>query len=109
MSNNYFPGIGLFNLMNRNSNLSPEPEPEPEREEEQEYTPNVIYAEPMGENREITDLKKKIKILEDKVRDLTYENNNLKSRIEIENKLEKIYENLPSLEQVSKTLNNIGK
>lgn len=107
MSNNYFPGIGLFNLMNRNSNLSPEPEPV--SEEEQEYTPNVIYAEPMGDNREITDLKKKIKILEDKVRDLTHENNNLRSRIEIENKLEKIYENLPSLEQVGETLNNIGK
>ena len=63
----------------------------------------------MGENREITDLKKKIKILEDKIRDLTHENNNLRSRIEIENKLEKIYENLPSLEEVSETLNNIGK
>ena len=105
MSNNYFPGIGLFNLMNVNENRNANPSPEPEPQS----TPNVIYAEPMGENREITDLKKKIKILEDKVRDLTYENNNLRTRIEIENKLEKIYENLPSLEQVGETLNNIGK
>ena len=105
MSNNYFPGIGLFNLMNDNvnGNINPSPEPEPVS------TPNVIYAEPMGDNREIADLKKKIKILEDKVRNLTHENNNLRSRIEIENKLEKIYENLPSLEQVGETLNNIGK
>ena len=69
MSNNYFPGIGLFNLMNRNSNHSPEPEPEPEpeSEEEQEYTLNVIYAELMGENREVTDLKKRLKLLKIKL------------------------------------------
>tara|TARA_B100000902_G_C27238909_1_gene878920 strand:+ start:404 stop:778 length:375 start_codon:yes stop_codon:yes gene_type:complete len=103
MNNNYFPGIGLLNLMNGNSNANPSPEPE------HESTPSVIYAEPIGENPEIIALKRQIKILEDKVRDLIHENNNLRSRIEIENKLEKIYENLPSLEQVGETLNNIGK
>jgi hypothetical protein len=69
MSNNYFPGIGLFNMLTREK---PSPEPEPERD------PNVIYSEPIGENSEIIALKRQIKILEDKVRALTYENMNLK-------------------------------
>ena len=103
MSNNYFPGIGLFNLMNGNGNCNSNPSPEPEPVS----TPNVIYAESNGENREITKLKQKIKILEDKVRALTQENINLKNRIELENSIEKIYDNLPSLEQVGKTLQNI--
>ena len=100
MSNQYFPGIGLFNYFN-SEEPSPEPEPEPERE------PNVIYAEPIGENSEIIKLKQKIKMLEDKVKSLTYENMNLKQRLKLENNIEKIYENLPSLEQIGETLQNV--
>ena len=110
MSNNYFPGVGLFNYL-RGEGIeceepSPEPTPAPEPEESNR-DPNVIYAEPIGENSEIIALKQKIKMLEDKVRDLTHENNNLKQRLELENSIEKIYENLPSLEQVGETLQNI--
>jgi regulator of replication initiation timing len=79
----------------------PSPEPEPERD------PNVIYSEPIGENSEIIALKRQIKILEDKIRTLTHENMNLKQRLKLENSIEKIYENLPSLEQVGETLQNI--
>ena len=67
MSNNYFPGIGLFNyLISENIECelpSPEPAPAPEPERD----PNVIDAEPIGENSEIIALKQKI-MLEDKVR-----------------------------------------
>lgn len=106
MSNNYFPGIGLFNMLTREE-PSPAPAPEPEPEVASNRDPNVVYAEPIGENSEIKDLKQKIKILEEKVRELTNENFNLKKRIELENNIEKIYENLPSLEQLSETLQNI--
>ena len=104
MSNNYFPGIGLFNMLTREE---PSPSPEPEPEPEPERDPNVIYAEPIGENSEIIKLKQKIKMLEDKVKSLTYENMNLKQRIELENSIEKIYENLPSLEKIGETLQNV--
>ena len=111
MSNNYFPGIGLFNYLTSEGieceEPSPEPAPEPETQHSSERDPNVIYAEPIGENPEIIKLKQKIKMLEDKVRALTHENINLKKRIELENSIEKIYENLPSLEQVGETLQNI--
>ena len=58
-------------------------------------------------NREIIALKRQIKILEDKIRALTQENINLRNRLELENSIEKIYDNLPSLEQVEDTLQNI--
>ena len=74
---------------------------------EPERDPNVIYAEPIGENSEIIALKLKIKTLEDKVRALTHENIDLRNRIELENSIEKIYENLPSLEQIGETLQNV--
>lgn len=96
MSNNYFPGIGLFSILTSGGSLedsaagtSPEPVPEPTPESENESTPSVIYAEPIGEEPEIISLKRKIKMLEDKVRDLTHENINLKKRIELENSIEK--------------------
>lgn len=108
MSENYFPGIGLFNYLRSEENTSlPSPEPAPETEPASERDPNVIYAEPIGENREIIALKRQIKILEDKVRALTQENINLRNRLELENSIEKIYDNLPSLEQVGETLQNI--
>ena len=109
MSNDYFPGIGLFNYL-RGEGIEceePSPEPAPESAPEPERDPNVIYAEPIGENREIIDLKQKIKILEDKVRALTHENNNLKMRLELENSIEKIYENIPSLQKIEETIQNI--
>lgn len=105
MSNNYFPGIGLFNYLTSEGIECELPSPAPASEPERD--PNVIYAEPIGENSEIIALKQKIKILEDKVRALTHENINLRNRIELENSIEKIYDNLPSLEQVSETLQNI--
>ena len=104
MSNNYFPGIGLFNMLTIEE---PSPSPEPEPEPEPERDTNVIYAEPIGGNSEIIKLKQKIKMLEDKVRSLTHENINLKKRIELENSIEKIYENMPSLEQIGETLQNV--
>ena len=112
MSNNYFPGIGLFAYLTGEGIECEEPSPEPAPEaapatEESNRDPNVIYAEPIGENSEIIKLKQKIKMLEDKVRALTHENMNLKKRIELENSIEKIYENLPSLEQISETLQNV--
>jgi len=107
MSNNYFPGIGLFNYLRSENIECEEPSPEPAPASEPERDPNVIYAEPIGENPEIIKLKQKIKILEDKVRALTHENINLKNRIKLENSIEKIYENLPSLEQVGEILQNI--
>lgn len=109
MSNDYFPGIGLFNYL-RGEGIEceePSPEPAPEPAPEPERDPNVIYAEPIGENREIIDLKQKIKILEEKVRALTHENNNLKMRLELENSIEKIYENIPSLQKIEETIQNI--
>ena len=109
MSNDYFPGIGLFNYL-RGEGIEceePSPEPAPEPAPEPERDPNVIYAEPIGENREIIALKQKIKTLEDKVRALTHENNNLKMRLELENSIEKIYENIPSLQKIEETLQNI--
>jgi len=111
MSNNYFPGIGIFNYLTSEGieyeEPSPEPAPAPATEPASDRNPNVIYAEPIGENSEILALKQKIKMLEDKVRDLTHENINLRNRLELENSIEKIYENLPSLEQVGETLQNI--
>ena len=104
MSNVYFPGIGLFKYFNSEE---PSPSPEPEPEPEPERDPNVIYAEPIGENSEIIKLKQKIKMLEDKVKSLTHENINLKKRIELENSIEKIYENMPSLQKIEETINNI--
>lgn len=90
MSNNYFPGIGLFSILTNEELLpSPEPAPAPEPDPAPESDPNVIYAEPIGENPEIIALKQKIKILEDKVRDLTHENINLRNRLELENSIEK--------------------
>ena len=107
MSENYFPGIGLFNYLRSEENTSlPSPEPAPSPEESNR-DPDIIYAEPIGENREIIKLKRQIKILEDKVRALTHENINLRNRLELENSIEKIYDNLPSLEQVGETLQNI--
>ena len=106
MSNNYFPGIGLFSILTNEEPL-PSPEPAPEPAPAPERDPNVIYAEPIGENPEIIALKRQIKMLEDKVRDLTHENINLRNRLELENNIEKIYENLPSLEQVSEILQNV--
>lgn len=111
MSNNYFPGIGLFAYLTGDGvsreESSPEPAPEPETRHSSDRDPNVIYAEPIGENPEIIKLKQKIKMLEDKVRALTHENINLKQRIELENSIEKIYENLPSLEKIGESLQNI--
>ena len=107
MSNNYFPGIGLFNYLTSEGIECEEPSPEPAPASEPERDPNVIYAEPIGENSEIIALKQKIKILEDKVRDLTHENINLRNRIELENSIEKIYENLPSLQTIEETFHNI--
>ena len=119
MSSNYFPGIGLFNYLTREGIQCEEPSPEPAPESapesapepapasESERDPNVIYAEPIGENPEIIALKQKIKTLEDKVKALTHENNNLKMRLELEISIEKIYENLPSIEKVGETFQNI--
>ena len=110
MSNNYFPGIGLFNYLTSEGIECEEPSPEPApapTTEGSNRDPNVIYAEPIGENPEIIKLKRKIKMLEDKVRSLTQENINLKKRIELENSIEKIYENLPSLEKIGETLQNV--
>ena len=53
-------------------------------------------------------MKQKIKELEDKIRELTIENTNLKNRIETENKIEKIYQNMPSLQNVEETLYSIA-
>tara|TARA_B000000557_G_C20664069_1_gene395953 strand:- start:273 stop:554 length:282 start_codon:yes stop_codon:yes gene_type:complete len=92
MSNNYFPGIGLFSYLTGEGGSCEEPSPEPApvpapspapEPEESNIDPNVIYAEPIGENREIIKLKRKIKMLEDKVRSLTHENINLKKRIKL--------------------------
>ena len=107
MNNNYFPGIGLFNYLRADGIECEEPSPEPAPESTSDRDPNVIYAEPIGENPEIIKLKRKIKMLEDKVRSLTQENINLKKRIELENSIEKIYENMPSLEKISETIHNI--
>jgi predicted RNase H-like nuclease (RuvC/YqgF family) len=109
MSTNYFPGIGLLKYLTSEGIEceEPSPEPEPEPAPEPERDPTVIYAEPIGENREIIDLKQKIKILEEKVKYLTHENNNLKMRLELENSIEKIYEKLPSLQSIEETLQNI--
>ena len=109
MSDNYFPGIGLFNYLRSEGNMSsPSPEPAPVPDpEELNREPDIIYAEPIGENPEIIKLKQKIKMLEDKVKSLTYENMNLKQRIELENSIEKIYENMPSLQKIEETINNI--
>lgn len=107
MSNNYFPGIGLFNYLTSEGIECEEPSPEHAPESAPERDPNVIYAEPIGENPEILALKQKIKTLEDKIRDLTQENINLRNRLELENSIEKIYENLPSLEQIGETLKNV--
>ena len=109
MSDNYFPGIGLFNYLRSEGNMSsPSPEPAPIPDpEESNREPDIIYAEPIGENPEIIKLKQKIKMLEDKVRSLTHENINLKKRIELENSIEKIYENMPSLQKIEETINNI--
>ena len=111
MSSNYFPGIGLFNyLISEDIECelpSPEPAPESAPESAPERDPNVIYAEPIGETPEIIALKQKIKSLEDKVRSLTHENINLKQRIELENSIEKIYENMPSLQKIEETIQNI--
>ena len=114
MSNNYFPGIGLFSILtNEEPSTEPSPEPVPEPAPEtvpepaSDRDPNVIYAEPIGENPEIIALKQKIKSLEDKVRALTHENINLKTRLKLENRIEKIYDNMPSLEQIGETLHNI--
>ena len=107
MSNDYFPGIGLFNMLTREG-PSPAPSPEPEPEVASNRDPNVVYAEPIGEKAEIIDLKLKIKILEEKVRELTNENFNLKKRIELENNIEKIYENMPSLQSIEETFHNIA-
>ena len=106
MSNNYFPGIGLFSILT-NEEPSTEPSPEPVPEPASDRDPNVIYAEPIGENPEIIALKQKIKTLEDKVRALTHENINLRNRIELENSIEKIYEKLPSLQSIEETFHNI--
>ena len=113
MSNNYFPGVGLFNYLRGEGIECEEPSPEPTpapAPEESNRDPNVIYAEPIGENgenSEIIALKQKIKMLEDKVRALTHENINLKKRLELENSIEKIYENLPSLQTIEETFHNI--
>lgn len=46
MSENYFPGIGLFNYLRSEENTSsPSPEPAPE---ESNRDPDIIYAEPNG-------------------------------------------------------------
>ena len=107
MSSNYFPGIGLFNYLTSEGIECEEPSPEPAPESAPERDPNVIYAEPIGENPEIIALKQKIKTLEDKVKALTHENMNLKQRIELENSIEKIYENIPSLQKIEETIQNI--
>ena len=110
MSNNYFPGIGLCNYLSGEDIECEEPSPEPApapTTEESNRDPNVIYDEPIGENSEIIALKRQIKMLEDKVKSLTYENMNLKQRIELENNIEKIYENMPSLQKIEETINNI--
>tara|TARA_B100000963_G_scaffold279968_1_gene248437 strand:- start:159 stop:506 length:348 start_codon:yes stop_codon:yes gene_type:complete len=80
MSNNYFPGIGLFSILS--GEPLPEPAPEPVPEPASDRDPNIIYAEPIGENPEIIALKRQIKILEDKVKTLTQENINLKQMSE---------------------------
>ena len=107
MSSNYFPGIGLFNYLTSEGIECEEPSPEPAPASEPERDPNVIYAEPIGETPEILALKQKIKTLEDKVKALTHENMNLKQRIELENSIEKIYENIPSLQKIEETIQNI--
>ena len=85
MSNNYFPGQGLVNFLftsqeTQNNSLEPEPQQDP----------NIVYAEPLYENDinndENTKLKNKIKSLEDEIRKLKHENENLKARITVENK-----------------------
>jgi hypothetical protein len=59
--------IELFNYLTRPSEPMPPSTSEPAISNRDT---NVVYAEPIGENSEITDLKQKIKTLEDKVRDL---------------------------------------
>lgn len=48
MRNNYFPGIGIFNYLISEDIECEEPSPAPASEPERD--PNVIYAEPIGEN-----------------------------------------------------------
>lgn len=69
MSNNYFPGIGLFNYLTSEGiecelpspepAPATEPAPEPETQHSSNRDPNVIYAEPIGETPEIIKLKQK--------------------------------------------------
>lgn len=108
MSNNYFPGQGLVNFLFTTQETqynSPEPEPQ--------QNPNVVYAEPLYENNEYSNenaqLKNKIKSLEDEIRKLKHENENLKARITVENKIEKIYENSPSLEKIEEMVLNLAE
>lgn len=61
--------IELFNYLTRPRPSEPMPPSTSEPAISNRDT-NVVYAEPIGENSEITDLKQKIKTLEDKVRDL---------------------------------------
>ena len=110
MSNNYFPGQGLVNfLFTSQETQYNSPEPEPQQD------PNVVYAEPLYENdinnhkHENTKLKNKIKSLEDEIRKLKHENENLKARITVENKIEKIYENSPSLEKIEEMVLNLAE
>lgn len=111
MSNNYFPGQGFVNFLFTTQETqynSPEPEPQ--------QNTNVVYAEPLYENNgnneynhENTQLKNKIKSLEDEIRKLKHENENLKARITVENKIEKIYENSPSLEKIEEMILNLAE
>jgi predicted RNase H-like nuclease (RuvC/YqgF family) len=99
MDNNYFPGQGLVNLLFSPEAPSPASFPDP----------NVVYAEPMNErnNREIRKLNDKVKLLEDEVRKLTHENENLKARIMVENKIENIYQLTPSFEKIEEMVKQL--
>ena len=73
MADNYFPGQGIINLFTQPEAPSPAPAPVPQ--------PSVIYAEPIEthNNREIIQLKEKIKSLEE-------ENKSLKAEMKAEMK-----------------------
>jgi hypothetical protein len=100
MDNNYFPGQGLGQPLF--SPEAPSPAPVPDA--------NVVYAELMNErdNREIRKLNDKVKLLEDEIKKLTHENDNLKARTRLENKIENIYQLTPSFETIEEMVNQLA-
>lgn len=75
--NNYFPGIGIFSMMNNedrnSSSTNPSPAPQPE----------VIIAEPLDDSSLILSLKDKIKELENENKSLKTTNIRLRDEISL--------------------------